>query len=137
MTIGMDDPLLADQLKSTALDAGASPLTYRVVADPDAGVSAAPLVGPADRVAGDSPDRESVVPRAADRGPRTAVKAVSRPSHPLRDLIGSMLLSALGTCGGYQAALLLQEKPLLWMSGGAVAGLLLGWTWIRCVARRQ
>ena len=48
-----------------------------------------------------------------------------------------MLLAALGVCGGYQAALLLQEKPLLWISGGGVAGLLLGWTWIRCVARRQ
>jgi predicted Zn finger-like uncharacterized protein len=139
MTIGMDDPMLADRLRSTTLDAGASPraLTYRVVAEPDASGSAAPQVGPADRVAGDSPDREIAVPYAAGRGPRAGDRPVWRPSHPLREMIGSLLLSALGVCGGYQAALLLQEKPLLWMSGGAVAGLLLGWTWIRCVARRQ
>jgi len=120
MGIGMDDPLLADQLKRTALnasaDAPASALTYRI--------SANGAAKPVDALL------------EADREERAAEEGQSRPKL-LRELLVVLLLTSLGVMTAYYWAPKQGVDPTLYMAACGSLGLLFGWICIRWMRPRR
>jgi hypothetical protein len=121
LKIGMDDPRLAEQLASNALNAAAQqPTVMSYTAMAEDAVAPPPEV-------------------SADRG----AASVSEPAQPrarlkpLRGLLVAMLLASIGTAAGYFGALEQQLDPLRWAPVGAMVGLLFGWAWVRWTARRR
>lgn len=131
MAIGMDDPSLADRVRSSALDeitAGEdrSVWTYRVSPDAEpaghgTGGAEETAVGPMDDSFDDAlGDAESVAP----------------PGRPgVGGLVVALGLGAAGWAIGRFLAQPLAGDPVLWPPAGAVLGLLIGWMAIRWMAR--
>jgi hypothetical protein len=121
LNIGMDDPRLAEQLASNALNAAAhqpTAMSYSTMAEE--AVDPPPEVS-ADRAA--APVLEPAQPQTRHR--------------PLRGLLVAVLLASIGTAAGYYGALEQQLDPLRWAPVGAAVGLVFGWAWVRWAARRR
>jgi hypothetical protein len=117
MSIGMDDPLLADQLSGTALDGTQpTPLTYRVAADGAA--------EPADASLG--VNREAGSPSEGQARPNL-----------FRELLVVMLLTSLGVMAAYYWAPKQGMEPTLYMAACGSLGLLFGWICIRWMRPRR
>ena len=167
MTIGMDDPSMSAQLQAAARAAGSagtteftSPVHDSLVPPGDGRVDidlpaaagddpfgGAPTVHLSPPLAGDGPaevdpfdaptaSEPSAEPETADARP-AGTPSTARSPRAGRELVGTLLLGGLGVAGGYQGSVLTGTDTMAMMAVGAAAGLLLGWSWIRWVARRH
>jgi hypothetical protein len=124
MGIGMDDPMLAPQLEAAAQDAAApeppKSLTYRIDArDP-------------------APDAEAVPESAKAEAPEAEppVEATRAPSL-LREVLVTLLMTALGVAVTYHVAQDQGLDKVLWTAVGGGWGLLVGWACIRWMRRKR
>ena len=139
LRVGMDDPMLAGQVRQSALDgAGGSRAawTYRVLVGDDSDEERSGTEESTAAVAA-----ESTAPQSDEAAPRAGV--------PRRELLVALLLSCFGGAAGYyawwfqvgswfpQASWTQHLDVLTLTASGVVAGLLLGWAWMRWAVRKH
>jgi hypothetical protein len=147
----MDDPLLADRLKSTALnappDAPAAPLTYRYdtpateTEQPEQSARVRGRTAPAEggEPTPREPDEQLTPVEAlleADRVER-AEQVLQEKPRPVRELLVTLLLTSLGVVIAYYLAGQQGMDPTFHMATGGALGLLFGWLCIRWMRPRR
>lgn len=134
MAIGMDDPSLADRVRSTALDeisAGEDRAvwTYRVSSE-DGVPGEDPAMPPH---FAEDPHAGELLDEALHDAERAA--PAGRPG--VGGLVVALGLGAAGWAAGQYVAEPLLGDPMIWSGAGAVLGLLIGWMTIRWMARNR